>query len=142
MKALETQGTDLDFSRYGDTLFELLFTGGRSSGGGTEVEYGETGKLETNVRAPARRAAGRKTRGVRRPRRVRAQTASCGAESRLPARALYHTAAAHSPPAFQVFASEPEVLAVKPYVVAFQHILRCAPRAAPPPPPAALTPRL
>ena len=49
MKALEVAGADLDYSRYGDTLFELLFTGGRSAGGGTEVEYGES-KLVTNVR--------------------------------------------------------------------------------------------
>jgi len=44
----------LDYSRYGDTLFELLFLGGRFAGGSMEVEYGES-KLETNVRRPAGR---------------------------------------------------------------------------------------
>jgi hypothetical protein len=50
VKALEVQGADLDYSRYGDTLFEVLFTGGRFAGGSMEVEFGETGKLATNVR--------------------------------------------------------------------------------------------
>eukprot|EP00898_Chlorokybus_atmophyticus_P005564 jgi/Chlat1/6008/Chrsp4S06320 len=35
-KAIE--GTDLDFSRYGDTLFEVIFTGGRMSSGGRVAE--------------------------------------------------------------------------------------------------------
>ena len=54
VKALEVAGADLDYSRYGDTLFELLFLGGRFAGGSMEVEYGES-KLETNVRRPAGR---------------------------------------------------------------------------------------
>jgi hypothetical protein len=49
VKALEVHGADLDYSRYGDTLFELLFTGGRFAGGSMELEYGES-KLATNVR--------------------------------------------------------------------------------------------
>ena len=42
------EGADLDFSRYGDTLFEVLFAGGRLAGGGNVVEEGK--KLDTNVR--------------------------------------------------------------------------------------------
>ena len=34
------QATDLDFSRYGDTLFEVLFAGGRMSAGGAVVDDG------------------------------------------------------------------------------------------------------
>ena len=41
------EGADLDFSRYGDTLFEVLFAGGRLAGGGNVVEEGK--KLDTNV---------------------------------------------------------------------------------------------
>lgn len=46
VKALETG--EFDFSRYGDTLFELLFTGGRISGGSMAVETGDN-PLATNV---------------------------------------------------------------------------------------------
>mmetsp|Transcript_6052 Transcript_6052/g.6914 ORF Transcript_6052/g.6914 Transcript_6052/m.6914 type:complete len:430 (-) Transcript_6052:239-1528(-) len=45
VKALEA--AELDFSRYGDTLFEVLFTGGRLSTGGTATEDGL--RLETHV---------------------------------------------------------------------------------------------
>ena len=45
VKGLES--VDLDFSRYGDTLFEVLFAGGRMAGGGNVVEEGK--KLDTNV---------------------------------------------------------------------------------------------
>ena len=34
------QVADLDFSRYGDTLFEVLFAGGRMSAGGAVVDDG------------------------------------------------------------------------------------------------------
>lgn len=43
------EGVELDFSRYGDTLFEVLFAGGRMAGGGNVVEEGK--KLVTNVLA-------------------------------------------------------------------------------------------
>ncbi len=46
MRVLES--VELDFSRYGDTLFEVLFAGGRLAGGGNVVEEGK--KLDTNVR--------------------------------------------------------------------------------------------
>lgn len=39
---------DLDFSRYGETLFEVLFAGGRMAGGGNVIQEGK--KLDTNVR--------------------------------------------------------------------------------------------
>jgi len=42
------EATALDFSRYGDTLFEVLFAGGRLAAGGNVVEEGK--KLDTNVR--------------------------------------------------------------------------------------------
>jgi len=42
-------GVDLDFSRYGETLFEVLFAGGRMAGGGNVIQEGK--KLDTNVRA-------------------------------------------------------------------------------------------
>lgn len=45
VKILET--SELDFSRYGDTLFEVFFTGSASGSSGQEV--GEL-KLEHNVR--------------------------------------------------------------------------------------------
>lgn len=45
VKVLE--GTQLDFSRYGDTLFEVFFAGGRLAAGGNVVEEGK--KLDTNV---------------------------------------------------------------------------------------------
>lgn len=38
---------ELDFSRYGETLFEVLFAGGRMAAGGNVVEEGT--HLETNV---------------------------------------------------------------------------------------------
>ena len=41
------EATALDFSRYGDTLFEVLFAGGRLAAGGNVVEEGR--KLDTNV---------------------------------------------------------------------------------------------
>lgn len=41
-------GVDLDFSRYGETLFEVLFAGGRMAGGGNVIQEGK--KLDTNVR--------------------------------------------------------------------------------------------
>ena len=44
------ESVNLDFSRYGDTLFEVLFAGGRLAGGGNVVEEGK--KLDTNVRPP------------------------------------------------------------------------------------------
>ncbi|CAL5222709.1 g5112 [Coccomyxa viridis] len=47
VKVLEA--TALDFSRYGDTLFEVLFAGGRLAAGGNVVEEGK--KLDTNVLA-------------------------------------------------------------------------------------------
>lgn len=47
VKVLE--GVDLDFSRYGDSLFEILFTGGRMAAGGNVVDEGK--KLKTNVRS-------------------------------------------------------------------------------------------
>ena len=52
MKALESESAELDFSRYGDTLFEILFTGGRLKGGSVEIDYGES-PLATNVFACA-----------------------------------------------------------------------------------------
>ena len=45
VKVLES--TALDFSRYGDTLFEVLFAGGRMASGGTLAPEGR--KLDTNV---------------------------------------------------------------------------------------------
>jgi hypothetical protein len=48
VKVLE--GTQLDFSRYGDTLFEVFFAGGRLAAGGNVVEEGK--RLDTNVRSP------------------------------------------------------------------------------------------
>ena len=45
VKVLET--TALDFSRYGETLFEVLFAGGRMSFGSNLAPEGK--KLETNV---------------------------------------------------------------------------------------------
>ncbi|KAK9823766.1 hypothetical protein WJX72_005350 [[Myrmecia] bisecta] len=47
VKGLES--ANLDFSRYGDTLFEVLFAGGRMAAGGNVV--GEGKKLEFNVMA-------------------------------------------------------------------------------------------
>lgn len=43
------ESVDLDFSRYGDTLFEVLFAGGRLAGGGNVVDEGK--KLDINVLA-------------------------------------------------------------------------------------------
>lgn len=44
------EGADLDFSRYGENLFEVLFAGGRLAGGGNVVDEGK--KLDTHVRIP------------------------------------------------------------------------------------------
>ena len=41
------ESVELDFSRYGDTLFEVLFAGGRLAGGGNVVDDGK--KLDINV---------------------------------------------------------------------------------------------
>ncbi len=49
------ESVELDFSRYGDTLFEVLFAGGRLAGGGNVVEEGR--KLDTNVCPTTRLAA-------------------------------------------------------------------------------------
>lgn len=49
VKVLEN--VDLDFSRYGDSFFEILFTGGRMAAGGNVVEEGK--KLKINVRTQA-----------------------------------------------------------------------------------------
>ena len=49
VRVLET--TELDFSRYGDTLFEVLFAGGRMAAGGTLAPEGR--RLDTNVRLSA-----------------------------------------------------------------------------------------
>ena len=38
---------DLDFQRYGDTLFEVLFAGGRLASGGNVLEEGK--RLSLNV---------------------------------------------------------------------------------------------
>jgi hypothetical protein len=53
VKVLEA--TQLDFSRYGDTLFEVFFAGGRLAAGGNVVEEGK--KLSTNVRLAPRSMA-------------------------------------------------------------------------------------
>ena len=37
----------MDFSRYGETLFEVLFAGGRMAGGGNVISEGK--KLDTSV---------------------------------------------------------------------------------------------
>jgi hypothetical protein len=118
VKALEVHGADLDYSRYGDTLFELLFTGGRFAGGSMELEYGES-KLATNVRGAARR---RGPAGLcpRKPFSAFWREWRRGGASRAPR--LSRAAAT------QVFACAPEVVEIKPYVVAMQHILRCARR--------------
>eukprot|EP00891_Asterochloris_glomerata_P001856 jgi/Astpho2/1856/Aster-00382 len=47
VKVLE--GAELDFSRYGETLFEVLFAGGRLAAGGNVVVERENKKLEYNV---------------------------------------------------------------------------------------------
>ena len=44
------EGAELDFSRYGETLFEVLFAGGRLAAGGNVVVERENKKLEYNVR--------------------------------------------------------------------------------------------
>jgi hypothetical protein len=46
VKVLET--TELDFNRYGDTLFEVLFTGGRVVAGGDKEAEG-TARVDYNV---------------------------------------------------------------------------------------------
>eukprot|EP00899_Mesostigma_viride_P006495 jgi/Mesvir1/15847/Mv03395-RA.1 len=46
VKVLEN--SDLDFSRYGDTLFEILFAGGRMAAGSVQLEDGQT-LLEAHV---------------------------------------------------------------------------------------------
>lgn len=47
LQVLET--ADSDFARYGESLFEILFAGGRLAGGGNVIEEGK--KLDTNVSA-------------------------------------------------------------------------------------------
>ena len=41
---------ELDFSRYGETLFEVLFAGGRMAAGGNVVSEKENKRLEFTVR--------------------------------------------------------------------------------------------
>lgn len=45
------QSSDLDFNRYGDTLFEVLLAGGRMSAGGQTVDDGK--KLDRAYLSPA-----------------------------------------------------------------------------------------
>jgi hypothetical protein len=47
VKVLES--ADLDFSRYGETLFEVIFAGGRLAAGGSVVSQKENKRLEFNV---------------------------------------------------------------------------------------------
>jgi len=41
---------ELDFSRYGETLFEVLFAGGRMAAGGNVVSEKENKRLDFTVR--------------------------------------------------------------------------------------------
>ena len=43
------EGVELDFSRYGETLFEVLFAGGRMAAGGNVVLEKENKRLEYTV---------------------------------------------------------------------------------------------
>ena len=43
------EGAELDFSRYGETLFEVLFAGGRMAAGGNVVSEKENKRLEFTV---------------------------------------------------------------------------------------------
>lgn len=54
MKVLDS--ADLDFSRYADTLFEVLFAGGRLATGGNLADE-QKDKLATNVRQGAGRGS-------------------------------------------------------------------------------------
>jgi len=47
VKVLET--TDLDFNRYGDTLFEVLFTGGRVVAGGEKAATESKSRVDYNA---------------------------------------------------------------------------------------------
>ena len=47
VKVLES--AELDFSRYGETLFEVIFAGGRLAAGGSVVSQKENKRLEFNV---------------------------------------------------------------------------------------------
>jgi len=43
------ESVELDFSRYGETLFEVLFAGGRMAAGGNVVSEKENKRLEFTV---------------------------------------------------------------------------------------------
>lgn len=47
MQVLES--VELDFSRYGETLFEVLFAGGRMAAGGNVVSEKENKRLDFTV---------------------------------------------------------------------------------------------
>lgn len=122
-KALDS--AELEYARYGDTVFEVFFTGGRLATGAALAEGGA--RLDKNVgggrvwgegRAHARGAA---MRPAMRP---------CGTT-----RAAALPAAAPAP---QILAGEPTREAVLPYIRVFQGLTRCAAagtRAPPPPAP-------
>ena len=142
VKVLET--TELDFSRYGETLFEVLFAGGRMAAGGTLAPEGK--RLDTNVRAPA--LSGACAAGSPLP-------CAAGSPLQLPGRShqtwasvAVHQGARAWPPsaaacachsqsvpgrdlqisgrsATQVLACEAKRAAILPYIQVFQTLLRC-----------------
>lgn len=102
---LET--STLDFSRYGETLFEVLFAGGRMAAGGS-LEEGSAPRLKVNVRPP------------------------CYPELPPPASSLRPPAAPRltldhgpTPPHHQMLGQEAETQAIMPFINTYQQLIRC-----------------
>ena len=126
VKVLEA--TQLDFSRYGDTLFEVFFAGGRLAAGGNVVEEGK--KLSTNVRPPPciTHCAHAQGAGA-----VSCMCVAHGSMGELSARAgcvcvpiIWTVCRDCATYLEQVLAAEATKEAVMPYLKMFQTLLRCA----------------
>lgn len=97
---------DLDFSRYGETLFEVLFAGGRMAGGGNVISEGK--KLDTSVSICT---LGRQPHSM-----------LGGRQSMVPTARQPEVGVAH----LQVLAAEPIREAIMPYMEAIKGLVRCA----------------
>lgn len=118
VKVLEN--TQLDFSRYGDTLFEVLFAGGRMASGGTLAP--EANKLDTNVRLCITLLSRADVPSANRKALSTTSTNFCaGSCCLLCLQGFIGKLCA----LMQVLASAPNREAILPYVKVFQTLLRC-----------------
>jgi len=128
-KALES--ADLDFSRYGDTLFEIYFAGARM-GIGAKLAGDEKQKIDFNVRSweagavpgPLRRRA-KPWWSLRAPARSRKRASSCAWPARSHARR--RSGRGGDGTRTQILACAPDSAEILPFIRAFAGLLRRRP---------------